>query len=354
MPGQVRAHALSFENPGERTRQRVPAVIEIVNKRKNGVGKISVREFGWHHLFTLYRYRHQVLSLDSELFLTHGGPVSPASMLMGLNPTRGISMGVCSSTNGEPALIGQMLYTPGERSAHLSFLAPASACDSPSLPTLLDYFAVQAGARGAFHLLAELEEQHPAFVVLRRAGFSVYAWQRIWRFPLPADARGGDMRLWRYGRAVDEPNVRSLYQLLVPPLVQAAEPLSDHVSRGLVYRQGDEVMAFVEAVYGPKGIFLHPIIHPDVGNVTELLADLVHNLPMRLGRPVYLSVRSYQAWLETSLQQLDGEFATRQALMVKHLVKSQRVEALSPRLAVMENRQAEPASIVPSIYHSKN
>ncbi|HEX7975529.1 MAG TPA: hypothetical protein VF498_14060, partial [Anaerolineales bacterium] len=209
--------------------------------------------------------------------------------------------------------------------------------------------------RGAYHLLAELEERHPAFEGLRRSGFSVYGWQRVWQFPSPVEPRGNELAMWRPARSVDEVAVRSLYQSLVPPLVQAAEPLSEHVSKGLLYRQGDEPIAYVEGVYGPRGIYLYPIIHPGVENVSELLADLLHNLPLRLGRPVYLSVRSYQAWLETSLQQLDGQFAPRQALMVKHLVKAQRVEAFSSRLAALENPQAEPsASIVPTISQRKN
>lgn len=310
--------------------------------------------FAWHNLFTLYHYRRQVLALDSELFLTHGSPISAGAMLVSLNPARGVNMGVATPVNGDPALIGQMRYNSGERSARLSFIAPDTASDSIQLPSLLEYFAMQAGEQGAYHLLAEVEENHKAFEGLRRAGFSVYGRQRVWRFSSPAEVRGGELALWRPARSVDEIAVRSLYQSLVPPLVQAAEPLSERISRGLIYRQGDELVAYVEGVYGPKGIYLYPIVHPAVENVTALLADLLHNLPLRLGRPVYLSVRSYQAWLETSLQQLDGQFAPRQALMVKHLVKPARVEALS-RLGVLEaNRQAEPASIVPSVYHSKN
>lgn len=316
--------------------------------------KIGVRVFAWHHLFKLYRYRREILPLDSELLLTQGNPANPAAMLGNLNPASGITMGVCPSDDGGPALIGQMRYASGDRSAHVSFIAPESAAESPSLPSLMDYFAGHAGAQGAFRLLADLEERHPAFEGLRRSGFTVYAWQRIWQFHPPMSAHAGELELWRSARAVDEIAVRSLFQSLVPPLIQAAEPLSDRISRNLIYRQGDEMMAYVEGVYGPKGIYLCPVIHPGVENVTKLLADLLHHLPMRLGRPVYLSVRSYQAWLETSLQQLDGEFAPRQALMVKHLVKAQRVEAFSRR-AVLENRQVEPtASIVQSIYNSKN
>jgi hypothetical protein len=308
--------------------------------------------FAWHHLFTLYRYRRDILPLDSELLLTQGSPVN---LLGSLSPARGIMMGYCPSDNGDPSLIGQMRYAAGDRSAHISYLAPGSAVDSPGLPSLLDYFARQAGRQGAYHLLAEPEEHHPVFESLRRSGFSVYAWQRIWEFQVPGPGRPNDLEMWRQARSIDEIAVRTLFQSLVPPLIQAAEPLSDRLSRSLVYQQGDETMAYVEGVYGPRGIFLCPIIHPDVGNPTRLLADLLQHLPLRLGRPVYVSVRSYQSWLETSLQQLDGQFGPRQALMVKHMVTAQRVEAFSARRAVLENPQAEPtASITPSIYNSKN
>lgn len=262
-------------------------------------------------------------------------------------------MGVSPSANGGPALIGQMRYTPGDRSAHLAFVLPDFAAASSSLTALMEYFAVQAGRRGAFHLLAELEENHPAFESMRRAGFSVYAWQRIWSCSVQRSNGERELSRWRPVRPVDETHVRSLYQSLIPPLVQAAEPLPEHISRGLVYRKDDEVLAYVEGVYGPRAIILFPLVHPGVEDVTGLLGDLLQNLPSRLGRPVYLAVRSYQAWLEGSLQQMDMRVAPRQALMVKHLVNPQRVGVLSPRYSVLENPQAEPtASIVHSIYNS--
>ena len=52
--------------------------------------------------------------------------------------------------------------------------------DNPALPALIENLTVQAGSWGALHVLAELDETSPAFVPLRKAGFSVYAWQRMW------------------------------------------------------------------------------------------------------------------------------------------------------------------------------
>lgn len=299
--------------------------------------------FTWHHLITLFRYRAQVLPLDYELFLTHGNQASLPSMLTSMNLGRGVYMNVCRSENGVPDLIGQMRYTPGRRSARMVFLAPEPECDTPLLNVLMEHFAALAGRHGAFHLLAELDEHHPALTYMRRSGFSVFAWQRIWKYP--SGKSSGEMKYWKPARNGDEIAVRSLYHALVPPLVQAAEPLSSSLSKVLVFKHKGEVLACAESVYGPRGIYLYPLVHPAVENVGEVLSDLLENIPMRMGRPVYLSVRSYQAWLETTLQYLEGSVLPRQTLLVKHLVQAQRVESTA-RLGVYENRQAEPTATI--------
>jgi len=285
--------------------------------------------------------------LNSAIFLTQGSPISPAALLAGLNFTRAVEMGVFPSSNGTPTLIGQMIYTPGAPSARLAFLAPDSAICAPGLAALIEYFAARAGSHGAFRLLAELEERHVSFEAMRRAGFSVYSWQRIWSFPR-SEARNGSgktvLAQWSTPRPGDEIAVRTLYHTLIPPLVLAADPAPERVTRGLVYRSGGDVLAYLEGVYGPRGILLYPLIHPDVADPTALIADLLQNLPGRIGRPLYFAVRSYQDWLESSLQQLEGQFAPRQALLVKHLVTPQRVSVTASRYSVLESAQPEPTA----------
>jgi hypothetical protein len=79
---------------------------------------------------------------------------------------------------------------------------------------------------------------------------------------------------------------------------------------------------------------LTPLIHPEATDAGARVAALTHSLPDRRGRPVYLCVRSYQAWLEAVLADLGAVAAGRQAVMVKHLarmVKSeQAVKAAQP------------------------
>jgi len=285
--------------------------------------------------------------------LTQGNPVGPLALLSRLNPSVESYTGFCPANDGKPPLIGHMQYPEGERSARILFLMPEEGFDQPELASLLEHLAMQAGAWGAFHLLAEVEENSNALEGLRRSGFSVYAWQRIWKYtpkgiPAPANtpsngpARNGNSP-WQPATGIDEISIRSLYQALVPPLVQAAEPLSMQRLTGWVYRQEGEIMAYVEGAYGPRGIYLQPLIHPAVENVSQVMSSLLARQPTLLGRPVYLAIRSYQAWLETIMRDQEVEVGPRQALLVKHLVLHQRAAQLA-RHSVLEKYSTEPTA----------
>jgi hypothetical protein len=320
---------------------------------------MSVRSFAWHDVITFYRYRQQVVCTDSEMALTQGNPVGPLAILSRLNPSVGSYTGFCPASSGKCPLIGHMQYLPGDRSARILFLMPEDGLSQPELTSLLEHLAVQAGSWGAFHLLVEVEESSYALEGLRRSGFSVYAWQRIWKYTPGGDTAPGNgssngqskngISQWQPVASVDELHVRNLYQSLVPPLVQSAEPLTARKLTGWVYRQEGEIMAYVEGVYGPHGIYLQPLIHPAVENVSQALSSLLLRQPTLLGRPVYLAIRSYQAWLETIVRDLDVQVGPRQALMVKHLVLHQRVAQLA-RHSMLEKYTAE--TTVPMVRNS--
>jgi hypothetical protein len=110
-----------------------------------------------------------------------------------------------------------------------------------------------------------------------------------------------------------------------------------------VFRQDGELLGYIEANYGPHGIFLNPLLHPSIDDAFGLLNSLRWSLSPLFNRPVYLAVRSYQAWLEIFLQQMDTEVSPRHGLLVKHLAALQRVTA-NARLGVMENVTREPSA----------
>ena len=85
------------------------------------------------------------------------------------------------------------------------------------------------------------------------------------------------------------------------------------------------------------GIVLFPLIHPETTDVAAKLRALIRQLPNRGGRPVYVCVRSYQAWLEHVLEDMGAQGGERQAIMVKHLTRPVKEEQTV--------RAAQPASV---------
>jgi hypothetical protein len=69
-------------------------------------------------------------------------------------------------------------------------------------------------------------------------------------------------------------------------------------------------------------------------------------------RPVYVCVRSYQAWLETVLEDLGADAGPRQAVMVRRLAKTIKEPQAIP---VMEQvlAKAKPAAPVTRIENEK-
>jgi hypothetical protein len=219
---------------------------------------------------------------------------------------------------------------------------PSDSLGSPNLAALLETLAVRAGEWGAFHLVAEIDESSPALDQMRHSGFTVYAWQRIWQFRTKIENHQPTTNGWQLSTSVDENAIRNLYQSLVPPLVQSAEPLTSRRLQGWIYRYAGEVLAYVETINGPLGIYMQPLIHPAVENVSQVITSLLHHQPSRANRPVYMAIRYYQAWLETVVGDLECQVGPRQGLLVKHLVAAQR--AALARHSVLEKYKAEPSA----------
>ena len=121
---------------------------------------------------------------------------------------------------------------------------------------------------------------------------------------------------WRRAISVDLPAIQSLHHQIVPPLLQPVEPTPRRAA-GLVC--SDMTRCYVSLTYGVHGIVVTPLIHPESTDVADRLANLLSHLPDRRKRPIYLCVRSYQAWLESALEDLGGKPSERQAVMMKHL-----------------------------------
>jgi hypothetical protein len=273
---------------------------------------MTSRPLDFLDLPTLIRYRGEAVSLNSTRLLTRGNPLGAAGFLSYFNPARHLYTAI-NQDNGT-TLIGSILHTNGDLFARLVYIAPSVQLSHPGLTPLIEHLTAEAGKWGAFHILAEIDEDSDAFTALRTAGFSVYAWQRMW--DVSHITSGAASSGWIKTQSADLPAIQSLHHQIVPPLLQPVEPTPRRAA-GLVC--SSEAKCFVNLTYGAQGIVLAPLIHPEVTNVADRLTGLLDHLPDRRNRPVYLCVRSYQAWLESALEDLGGKPSERQAVMMKHL-----------------------------------
>jgi hypothetical protein len=292
---------------------------------------MSIRPLALLDLPYLYGFREEAIGLDTARTLTRGNPLGAVGLMAYVNPARHIYSAIA---NGEKdSVFGGIIHSHGETFAKILYLAPSSQLAHPELPLLIENLTAQAGSWEAFHVIAEVDETSDAFVPLRRAGFSVYAWQRMWDVSEIMESNSG--LEWTRVRSVNLPSVQSLYHQIVPPLLQPIEPQPGNAI-GWMCNEGPK--CHVGITQGVYGIVLMPLIHPEATDVGTKLSSMVNHLPDRRNRPVYMSVRSYQAWLEPVLADLGARAGVRQAVMVKHLVHMVKDAALA--------RATQPAGVV--------
>ena len=303
---------------------------------------MPIRSLALLDLPFLYGFREEAIGLDTARTLTRGNPLGAVGLFAYVNPARHIYSAIANSEN--ETVFGGVIHTREETFAKLLYLAPASRLEHPELPDLIESLSAQAGEWGAFHVLAEVDETSDAFVPLRRAGFSVYAWQRMWDVSEIAESNSG--LAWTRVRSVHLPAIQSLYHQIVPPLLHPVEPQPRNAV-GWMCNEGAK--CYVSVMYGVYGIVLTPLIHPEATNVSAKLTALIGNLPDRRNRPVYVCVRSYQAWLEPVLADLGARSGPRQAVMVKHLAR------MVKDTAVARTTQPAGVSVQPSrVNHIEN
>jgi len=149
--------------------------------------------------------------------------------------------------------------------------------------------------------------------------------------------------------------VRSLYTGLVPGMVQQLEPLPKDQMEGLVYWKGEDLIGYVEVRRGPRGIWVQPFFSADVtaDNLKVCLTELLAALNARQSKAVYFCTRSYQSWLENYIEEIGAESSPLQAVMVKHLAISKKVEH-SFGLQGLEGRQPEVTASITNRSVSNN
>jgi hypothetical protein len=304
-----------------------------------------IRPFDWRDLSLLHRLRDRGLCLDSQQAHSQGPHALQHALLGALVPGgTAYTLVARPRSKGETPAIGQLIQRNSDALVRLSYITPIEALEQTGGAGLLEALCQAAGARGARNLVAEVDEDSPAFVSLRQAGFAIYARQQIWRLAaLPPAERGAEAgAMWRPETGADATAIHLLHLNVVPAMVQQIEPPPAR-GRGLVHWSEGELLGYMEIARGPLGIWAQPYFHPAAEKPDELLAGLMSRIGSRVDRPLSICVRSYQSWLNRPLERAGFERLGAQAVMVKRLAVGVRRPALVP-LPALEGTRPEPTA----------
>jgi hypothetical protein len=263
-------------------------------------------------------------------------------LLSAIRPSDHVFTGVYRPQGTSIKLIGQVHQSASMNSAHINYLLKPEGADLEDLVFLLEGLTQEAGQWGAVQVTADLEIDSPLFSQFRRAGFSVLAKQRVFRCGIP-EKRPELQGEWHLWNSADVQIMRRLYLTLVPPLIQPVEPLTRREMLGLVfYDHGESLQAYADLVYGPMGVWVLPLIHPQTEiSIDVLLEAMLASLPEVNGRPVYVTARSYQPWVESGLEAIGGEPGPEQGVMIHYLALRQRM-GVERSYTQIENGKPEP------------
>lgn len=275
--------------------------------------------------------------------LTRGDPLCLAHLFSSIGPSDHLFAGVYDSGEKSDKVVGQVYQSPHLNSAHLDYILLTESADPSDVIPLLEGLVTKVGHWGAKMVVADLPIDSDLFTQFRQAGFFTVAKQRVYRIENRRTLRKKSNMEWRAWSREDVPAMRRLYQSVVPPLIQPVEPLSRHEMVGMVYYDAHGALqAYVDLVYGPKGVWALPIIHPHTEeNRVDMLEQMMGDLPELIGRSVYCATRSYLPWVEQALSQISVDESPEQAVLVRYLALHQRVEPDFGTLS-LENGKPEP------------
>jgi len=214
--------------------------------------------------------------------------------------------------------------------------------DSPraevALESLLDHLAALGGEEGVQKIFLRLPTASPLLPIARRAGFVVYASERIWRGD-PRPRPELDVRVaLRPRRGMDHQALFEHYVRAVPARTRQAEGMTLQEWRwldgwqprrhwrfdlrrsrqDLVLESAGRVLAWVSVE--PLRRVMRLSLDPQLlrgSQVDGILANALLNLPV--DGAVSCPAREYQAELEAALSRLGFVPTAERALMVRHL-----------------------------------
>jgi hypothetical protein len=315
-----------------------------------------VRRFNLADILLIRRLRGQEVHLDLETALLW----SPAPLwvaltdFLPLDEARSSTFVERDSSTGRPLRGFVQAWDRADRaSCDVICIAPSLERSPPITQMwrgLLEHLCLDKGEQGIQRIYAKLPEDEAGIDVFRQVGFGRYTRRHIFRLEqLPPDLSPPEGMLLRPLKKGDAWGLGQLRNSLTPRLVQHAEGgiegqrdfsgllpwWKSRRTEEYVLEYGGEIQAYLRIVAGEKGHWLRVLIGPQAtGKADRILSEGLLIVSAYPQRPVYFSIREYEAGLQGALGALGFQPCASEVHMVKHTTvrAGVPVSKLSPAL----------------------
>lgn len=212
---------------------------------------------------------------------------------------------------------------------------------------LLEHLASEAARKGVRRVFLSTPPDDGLGRIAKQAGFANYASESLYSCPLPAVSSNGGLRRPRPRLRQDAHALFRLYNAAVPCRVRSAEAttLDEWLSlekgsrlwapslggsrQQFVWEERDELVGWLQLVFGAKSQHLELLVHPSHRKAVEdmVLYALTQASPRA---PVYVSVRDYQPEIASVLQRLGATGVADYMVFARELTVRVPSRALAP------------------------
>lgn len=206
------------------------------------------------------------------------------------------------------------------RLAHLSPVLNTDVREENMLP-ILDELARVAGESGTYSISAEVDLDSPEVELFKKAGFAIYARQRIWqREPNPITSTA-DPLIFIPEESRDV--VLAHYDRFIPPIMRGCEPANLGVSEVFQVREQGVVNGLIFVFSGLRGLLVDIYLTNQIKDVRAPLNSILSHVGGAY-RKIHLRVRTYAGLPDSVIEEAGFTYFTDQLLMIRHIAARAR------------------------------
>ncbi len=206
---------------------------------------------------------------------------------------------------------------------------------------MFDELGIYLGSRGVQNLIVEAREGSAESDILNEIGFANYSRQDIYKLEQWQPTGNSVAKLLTPRRRSDDWDIELLHAHTVPNMIRMIEPHPVINQDSWIYHENGELAAFANHTTGRSADWLNLMLRMEADAPPEqIVRDAIIFKPPAKERPLYCSLRHYQSWLRTPLEQNGFQEIGSQVVMVRHTTQAVKRKVVNSLESVLQTQAA--------------